>query len=300
MNNKFTGTGVAVVTPFKDQQIDFYGLTRIINHVIDGGVDYIVSLGSTGEAITCTREECRAVLDHAITTIDGRVPLVAGPFGYNDTKTLASKIKSYNFNGIDAILSSSPAYNKPSQEGIYQHFMHVADASPVPVILYNVPGRTSSNMSSETTLRLAEASSNIIGIKEASANLSQCMEISKNKPERFLLISGDDVLTLPMLSFGASGVISVIANAFPMIFSNMVRFALNGNFDNALEEHFKLLDFHPHLYVEGNPPGIKGLMELLGLCSREVRLPLTPLSDTVLSQLSKCLASNEISTTNPV
>ena len=283
----FKGTGVAIVTPFKNGNIDYYGLSRVIDHVIDGGVDYIVALGSTGEAITCDAFECRKILDHCISHIDGRVPLVAGPFGYNSTKTIVDKIKGYNFDGIDAILSSSPAYNKPTQEGIYQHFMAMAEVTPRPIIMYNVPGRTSSNMDAETTLRLAESSDVFLGIKEASGDLSQALQIAKHRSsaDDFLLISGDDEMTLGMMAGGADGVISVIANAYPHIFSEMVNFALVGDFEMAREKHFELLDIHPHLYSEGNPAGIKGLMELLGFCSREVRLPLTQSSEHLQNQL---------------
>lgn len=287
MAGHFKGTGVAIVTPFKGGNIDYEGLTRVINHVINGGVDYVVALGSTGEAITCDAQECRQVLDHCIQVIDGRVPLVGGPFGYNSTKTVVDKIKDYNFDGIDAILSSSPAYNKPTQEGIYQHFMKIAEVTPVPVILYNVPGRTSSNMHAETTLRLAESSDMFLGIKEASGDLSQSMQIAKHRPSAdFLLISGDDELTLPMMAGGGDGAISVIANAYPDLFSEMVNFALVGDFEMARERHFEMLDIHPHLYVEGNPVGIKGLMELLGICARDVRLPLVNISEEVLGKLN--------------
>lgn len=283
----FKGTGVAIVTPFSGSQVDYDGLSRVVNHVIDGGVDYVVALGSTGEAITCDSVECRKILDHCIRHIDGRVPLVAGPFGYNSTKTVVDKVKTYNFDGIDAILSSSPAYNKPTQEGIYQHFMKIAEVTPVPVIMYNVPGRTSSNMHAETTLRLAESSDMFVGIKEASADLAQCMQIAKHRPSSdFLLISGDDELTLPMMASGGDGAISVIANAYPDVFSEMVNFALVGDFEMARERHFELLDMHTHLYVEGNPVGIKGMMELMNICSRDVRLPLVKLSEDVLEKMN--------------
>lgn len=282
----FKGTGVAIVTPFSGQEIDYVSLSNVIDHVINGGVDYIVALGSTGEAITCDPIECRKILDHCIKHIDGRVPLVAGPFGYNSTKTVVDKIRGFNFDGIDAILSSSPAYIKPTQEGIYQHFMNVAEVSPVPVVLYNVPGRTSSNMHAETTLKLAEASNSFLGIKEASGDVSQAMQIAKHRPSSdFLLISGDDELTLGMMACGADGVISVIANAYPHLFSEMVNFALVGDFEMARTRHFELLDIHPHLYSEGNPAGIKALMEVLGICSRDVRLPLIRASEDLLHKL---------------
>jgi len=281
------GTGVALVTPFRKGEIDYPALTNIINHVINGGVDYVVALGSTGEAITCSSKECRRILDHTIQVVNGRVPIVAGPFGYNNTRTVVDKVSSFDFDGIDAILSSSPAYNKPSQEGIFQHYMSIAEACPVPIIIYNVPGRTASNIAYETTLRLAEASNQFVGIKEASGNLSQIMHIAKRKRNDFVLISGDDELTLPMMAAGAEGVISVIANAYPKQFSDMVNFALVGDFEMAREKHFELLDFHGPLYVEGNPVGIKALMEILKLSSKEVRLPLTSLSDTFVKELFK-------------
>lgn len=283
----FKGTGVAIVTPFAGSGVDYDGLTRVIDHVINGGVDYVVALGSTGEAITCDAAECRKILDHCIRQIDGRVPLVAGPFGYNSTKTVVDKIKGFNFDGIDAILSSSPAYNKPSQEGIYQHFMKIAEVSSVPIILYNVPGRTSSNMHAETTLRLGESADIFVGIKEASGDLSQAMQIAKHRHSSdFLLISGEDELTMPMMAGGADGAISVISNAYPDIYSEMVNFALVGDFEMARERQFELLDVHQHLYVEGNPVGIKGLMELLGICNRDVRLPLVKLSEEVMGKLA--------------
>lgn len=284
----FKGTGVAIVTPFHpDRSIDWEGLDRMIEHVIEGGVDYIVSLGSTGEAITCDAEECRQILDHTIAKINGRLPLVAGPFGYNSTKTLVDKIKSYDFSGIDAILSSSPSYIKPTQEGIYQHFMAMEKVCPVPIILYNVPGRTSSNMSAKTVVRLAKASTKFVGIKDASCDLSQALQIVKNKPEHFLLLSGDDEYALPLIACGGEGVISVISNAYPTIFSDMIRCAMGGDLEGARERHFQLLDFHQHLYVEGNPVGVKGLLEILGLINRTVRLPLVELSDDVKAKLAK-------------
>ncbi|MBL0101739.1 MAG: 4-hydroxy-tetrahydrodipicolinate synthase [Saprospiraceae bacterium] len=278
-DQRFIGTGVAIVTPFKNSEVDFTSLGNIIEYVINGGVNYIVALGSTGETATLNEEEARAILDFCIQKINNRVPLVAGNFGGNDTKELVKKVAGYNFTGIDAILSSSPAYVKPSQEGIFRHYAAVADTSPVPVILYNVPGRTRSNMEWETTVRLAEYSSVFIGIKEASGDLIQTTRIIKNKPEHFIVTSGDDEVALPMTAAGGDGVISVMANALPKAFSQMINFALDQDYYAARELNFKTYDLHKWLYIEGNPVGIKSAMEVLGFCTNEVRLPLSPLSE---------------------
>jgi 4-hydroxy-tetrahydrodipicolinate synthase len=275
---KFSGVGVALVTPFRNKDVDYPALERIIEHVIQGGVDFIVSLGTTGEAVTLSSDECRRVLDFTIEKVDGRLPLVAGLFGSNYTEKLVRSIKEYRFDGIDAIMSSSPAYSKPPQEGIYQHYMAVADASPVPVIIYNVPGRTGSNVLPQTVLRLAEASEQFIAVKEASGDLVQAMKILKNRPEHLLVLSGDDPLCLSMTACGGDGVISVIANAYPAEFSEMIRAVRSGDLKTAQAINLALLDIHPWLYVEGNPVGIKAAMEILGFCNREVRIPLTPLS----------------------
>ncbi|MCB9052495.1 MAG: 4-hydroxy-tetrahydrodipicolinate synthase [Lewinellaceae bacterium] len=284
----FSGTGVALVTPFHENKaIDYPTLEKLIEYVIEGGVDFIVSLGTTGEAITLSSQECREVLDFTIKVANGRLPIVAGLFGSNYTEKLVNSLKSYNFNGIDAIMSSSPAYSKPSQEGIFQHYMAVAKASPVPIIIYNVPGRTSSNVASATTLRLAHASDKFIAVKEASGDLMQAMKILKDKPARFQVWSGDDALTLPMISCGATGVISVIANAFPEQFSGMVRNARSGNWEKARQLNNELLDIHPWLYVDGNPSGIKAAMEILGLCRQDLRIPLTPVTEATYERLKK-------------
>lgn len=277
-DQRFIGTGVAIITPFRNNDLDLLALGNIIDYVINGGVNYIVALGSTGETATLNEEEARTVLDFCISKINNRVPLVAGNFGWNDTKELVKKIKEYNFVGIDAILSSSPAYVKPSQEGIFRHYAAVSDACPIPVILYNVPGRTRSNMEWETTVRLAEYSKNIIGIKEASGDLIQTTRIIKNKPEHFIVTSGDDEVALPMTAVGGDGVISVMANALPKAFSQMINFALDQDYYASRELNFKTYDLHKWLYIEGNPVGIKSAMEVLGFCSNEVRLPLSPLS----------------------
>lgn len=291
-HNKFSGVGVALVTPFKtDFSIDFAALERIIDHVIAGGVDYLVSLGTTGEAVNLTAAECRQILDFTIQQVAGRKPIVAGFFGSNFTTKLADTIRNYKFSGIDAIMSSSPAYIKPSQEGIYQHYMAIQDASPVPVIIYNVPGRTSSNVAPETVLRLAHASEKFVAVKEASGDLTQAMRIIKSKPSHLAVVSGDDPLTLPMIACGGDGVISVIANVYPSEFTQMTHAALNNDFATARVYNDKLLDVHPLLYVEGNPSGIKAAMEIKNLCSRIPRIPLTPLSEQKYGQLRDLMAS---------
>ena len=284
----FSGAGVALVTPFKeDKAIDYPTLEKLIEFVIGGGVDFIVSLGTTGEAITLSSQECRDVLDFTIKIVNGRLPVVAGLFGSNYTEKLVNSLKAYNFDGIDAIMSSSPAYSKPSQEGIYQHYMAVADASPVPIIIYNVPGRTSSNVAAATTLRLAHASDKFIAVKEASGDLAQAMKILKDKPARFQVWSGDDPLTLPLIACGATGVISVIANAFPEQFSGLVHAAMDGDFEEARRLNNLLLDIHPWLYADGNPCGIKAAMEILGLCRQDLRIPLTPVTEATYERLKK-------------
>ena len=285
MNKKFTGTGVAIVTPFhKYGTIDFTSFGRIIEHVISGGVNYIVALGTTGESVTLTNDEKTAVIDYLVENVDSRVPLVVG-MGGNNTQDVVDFIKSVSFDGIDAILSVSPYYNKPQQNGLYRHYENIATACPVPVILYNVPGRTSSNLLPDTVVRLANNMKNIIGIKEASGNLAQCMEIIKNKPDDFLVISGDDLLTLPMISIGGNGVISVVANAFPTQFSEMVNAALKGNYKTAKEIHYKFVDIINSLFADGNPAGIKAALDVLGLCSNSLRLPLVKANKAVYHQI---------------
>ena len=284
---RFRGTGVALVTPFKDGEIDYSSLGNIIEHTINGGVDYLVSLGTTGEAVTLSAKECREVFDFTIKVNAGRVPLVAGLFGSNDTAALVGKIKNFDFTGFDGILSSSPAYNKPTQEGIYQHYMKIAEVCPVPIIIYNVPGRTASNILPETILRLANASEKFAAVKEASGDVVQGMKIIKEKPEHFSVLSGDDPTAFSLITAGGQGVISVIANALPRQFSDMVRAALNNDIDTARDLNLELLDIHPWLYVDGNPAGIKAAMEMLNLCDREVRLPLVPIHERNFLNLKK-------------
>ncbi|NJN78362.1 MAG: 4-hydroxy-tetrahydrodipicolinate synthase [Saprospiraceae bacterium] len=283
------GTGVALVTPFKNGAVDFDGLRNVIEHVINGGVEYVVSLGTTGETPTLDEGEMIKVLDFTVQVVSRRVPVVAG-FGGYDTRAVVKAIQNYHFDGVDAILSSSPAYNKPTQEGLYQHYMAIAAVSPRPIIIYNVPGRTAKNIKAETTLRLAHSSDKFIAVKEASGNLVQCMKIMRDKPEHFQLLSGDDALALPMISFGAVGVISVIGNAFPNEFSTMIRHALNGDFVTATQEHLPLLEINDLLYVEGNPAGVKAALKIQGICRKEVRLPLVSLSDKSYAKLKSEIA----------
>jgi 4-hydroxy-tetrahydrodipicolinate synthase len=281
LQSPFSGTGVALVTPFdKDGNIDWAAMERLIEHVLqDGGVDYIVSLGTTGEAITLSTAECKAVFAFTLKQVNNRKPVVAGLFGSNNTATILDRFKTYNLEGFGAILSSSPAYNKPSQEGIFQHYLKVAEASSLPIIIYNVPSRTGSNVAAKTIVRLANANEKFIAVKEASGNLIQCMDIIKHKPSNFMVLSGDDPMTLPLIAAGGQGVISVIANAYPKKFSTMVRAAMIGNFKTANALNYELHDIHPWLYVENNPSGIKAALNILNLCEKTVRLPLVPQSD---------------------
>ncbi len=289
---QFRGTGVALITPFSaDMTIDWESLERCIEHVITGGVEYIVSLGTTGEAITLTSRECQQVFDFIVDKSKGRVPVVAGWFGANSTSHLLERLKSVDLRRADAILASSPAYNKPPQEGIYQHYMAVAKASPVPIILYNVPSRTSSNVAPETIVRLSHASDKFVGIKEASGNLVQAQYIIKHRAsEDFLVLSGDDQITLGMIACGGEGVISVIANSHPKEFSDMVRAALNNDFAQARVLNNKLHDIHPLLYCEGNPVGIKAAMTILGFSENHLRLPLVSMGKANYDKLAAEIA----------
>ncbi|WP_162426177.1 4-hydroxy-tetrahydrodipicolinate synthase [Pontibacter pudoricolor] len=288
IQERLKGTGVALVTPFtKDLAVDYNGLKKLLDFVLDGGVDYLVINGTTAESVTTTAEEKKQILQTIKEHVNGRVPLVYG-LGGNNTQELLNSFATTDLNGIDAILSVSPYYNKPSQQGIYQHYVAIADASPVPVILYNVPGRTGSNVTAETTLKLA-AHPNIVAIKEASGNLEQCMAIAKHKPADFMLISGDDVLTLPMISIGAVGVISVLANAFPEKFSNMIRHGLNYDFAKASQLLYDFVDINPLMYEEGNPVGVKALLERFGVCEPAVRMPLVEASAGLRDRLYKLI-----------
>ena len=279
MSQQFTGTGVAIVTPFHtDGNINFNSLSNLIDFQINNGVNYLVVLGTTGESATLNKNEKKAVIDHVIKINNKRVPLIVG-IGGNNTNEVVENIKNFHaYDEIAGILSVAPYYNKPSQEGLYQHYKMIAEACPVPVILYNVPGRTSVNISAETTLRLANDIENIVAVKEASGNMEQIMNIIKNKPENFSVISGDDALTFPMICLGADGVISVVANAYPKEFSNMVNYARQSEIDKAKEIHYKLINIIQNLFTEGNPAGIKAILNINGLIENNFRLPMTGVS----------------------
>ncbi len=283
--NKFYGTGVAIVTPFQaDGQVDYNGLTNVINHLINGGVEYLVSLGTTGESVTLSPEEKQKIWIHTAEVTAGRVSLIAG-IGGNNTHEIVEQVKQFNVKGYDAILSASPAYNKPTQEGIYQHYKAIAENSTLPIILYNVPSRTGSNITAETTVRLANDFKSIIGIKEASGNFDQFNQIMRDKPEGFLFISGDDPVTLPMIALGAVGVISVIANALPRQFSDMVRLCLKGDYKAAQKPHSDLIDFTRLMFTEGSPAGVKTALKHLGVCGDALRLPLVQVSQATASKI---------------
>ena len=282
---KFHGTGVALVTPFNaDGSVDYDGLKNLINYQIDGKVEYLVSLGTTGEASTLNKDEKKKIWAYTAEVNNGRVPLVAG-LGGNNTAELIEQIKAFEANGYEAILSASPYYNKPTQEGIYQHYKAVSEASALPVILYNVPGRTASNMSAATTCRLATDFENIIAIKEASANFDQFNEILRDKPADFLLISGDDPAALPMIALGAVGVISVLGNALPQKYSDMIRLCLQGDFATAAPLHLSMVELTRMIFAEGNPAGVKAALKHLGVCGDAVRLPLVTVSPALEQQI---------------
>ena len=283
----FTGTGVALVTPFKkDESIDFDALGRIVDYNIDNGTDYFAVLGTTGETATLTKEEKDDVFAFISKHVNSRVKLVAG-LGGNNTNELVKQLESFTHKGYSAVLSVSPYYNKPSQQGIFVHYKKLVDATPLPIILYNVPGRTGSNMTAETTLKLANESEKIIAVKEASGNFSQVMQIVKQQPPHFRVISGDDNITLPLISVGAVGVISVVAQAFPKVFSKMVSKAAEGDFTKALKHHYKLLDAMELFFAEGSPGGVKAALYKLGLCENVVRLPLAPVSKSLYDKISE-------------
>lgn len=289
MNSKFKGTGVDIVTPFRNSgSIDFNSLRNIIEHVIKNNINYIVTLETTGEASTLSKDEKNAVLNVVIEAVNKRVPVVVG-MGGNNTQEVINSIMKTSFDGIDAILSVAPYYNKPNQRGIFFHYKAIANASPVPVIIYNVPERTSVNIEAKTVLKLADEVGGIIGIKEASGNLMQCMDIIKNKPNDFLVISGVDALILPLMCLGADGVISVVANAFPKEFSKIVELCKKGSYERAKEMHYKLIDIIKLLFVEGTPVGIKAALEILGLSPNNLRLPLVKITKSTHNQLANLI-----------
>jgi 4-hydroxy-tetrahydrodipicolinate synthase len=284
---KLTGTGVAIITPFrKDGSVDFKALEVHVNHLIKNGIDYLVVLGTTGETPVLSKDERQAIVNFVIEISEKKLPVIVG-IGGNHTHAIIDIINETDFSGIEAVLSVSPYYNKPSQNGLYQHYKAIAEASPVPVIIYNVPGRTGSNISAETILKLSKDFKQIIAVKEASGNMPQIMNIIKDKTTGFKVISGDDALTLPMIALGASGVISVIANAFPSEFSTMVRFALNGKIEEARKIHYKLLPIIDAIFAEGSPAGVKAVLDILGISSNYLRLPLVPVSKELYKKLEK-------------
>lgn len=282
----FTGTGVALITPFRRGQetVDFTKLEALIEYIITSGVDYIVALGTTSEAATMTESERAAVQEFIVETVADRVPIMLG-LGGNNTLAVTDTINRTNFDGIAGILSVAPYYNKPNQRGLLAHYRSVAEASPVPVVMYNVPGRTGVNIAAETTLAIAAECPNVIGIKEASGNISQVMEILRNRPQGFRVISGDDALTYPLLALGADGVISVIANALPKETSDMVHLALKGDLKHALPLHYRLLPLMHAIFDEGNPTGIKALLEAQGRITNILRLPLVKASKQLTNKL---------------
>jgi 4-hydroxy-tetrahydrodipicolinate synthase len=285
--NRFYGTGVAMVTPFRaDGQVDYPSLGAPINYLIDGGVEYLVSLGTTGESVTLSKDEKKKVWAYTAEINNGRVSLVAGIAG-NNTHDVVEEIKAFDTRGYHAILSASPGYNKPTQEGIYQHYKAIAEASPLPVILYNVPSRTGSNVTAETTVRLARDFKNIIGMKEASGNFDQLNQIFRDKPEDFLVISGDDPISLPMIALGGAGVISVVGNALPREFSDMIRLCLDGDFKSAQKAHSNFIDFTRMMFAEGSPAGVKTALKCLDVCGDTVRLPLVQVSNALSDKIIK-------------
>jgi 4-hydroxy-tetrahydrodipicolinate synthase len=286
---QLSGTGVALVTPFKaNQAVDFDALGRVIDFVIDGGVEYLITLGTTGETPTLDKQEKLDIINYTYEKVNNRVPVVVG-IGGNDTKSLIYDLQHFPLDKAVAVLSAAPYYSKPSQEGIFQHYKALAAASPKPIILYNVPGRTGRNMTAATTLKLAHEVPNIAGMKEASGDVSQCMQIAAHKPDNFLFVSGDDNLALPQIACGMNGVISVAANCFPKVFSEMVRQGLKGNFDAARKLHYPLLPAYDLLFVENNPAGVKAFLHELGLIENVLRLPVVPLSDAVHQQVKAYL-----------
>lgn len=289
MATNLKGMGVALITPFQtDDSVDYDALGRLIDYQLSSGIDYMVILGTTAETPTLTENEKSAIVKLTIDKIAGRIPVVMG-LGGNNTAALVDKLQNDDFHGIDAILSVVPYYNKPSQEGIYQHYAAISKASKLPIILYNVPGRTGTNMTAETTLRLAKDFDNIIAIKEASGNMTQLEDIIKNKPKDFLVISGDDGIAFPLITQGASGVISVIGNAFPKEFSRMVRLALMGDYDNARAIHHQFTELFDLLFVDGNPAGVKSMLNAMGFIENKLRLPLVPTRITTYEKIRQVL-----------
>ncbi|MBO5001487.1 MAG: 4-hydroxy-tetrahydrodipicolinate synthase [Prevotella sp.] len=287
--NIFKGLGVALVTPFTSSgAVDYIALKRLIEYQMRNGVDFFCILATTGETPTLTKDEKKRIKELVVNMVGGKLPILMGCGGYN-TAAIVEELQNGDFSGIDGILSVCPYYNKPSQEGLYQHFKTIAAATEMPVILYNVPGRTGVNLSAETTVRLARDCHNIVGIKEASGNLEQIDEIIKNKPDTFDVISGDDALTFPMIACGAVGVISVIGNALPKEFSRMLRLEMKGEFESARKIHHKFTDLFSLLFVDGNPAGVKAMLHEMGMIENVLRLPLVPTRLTTMQRISDAL-----------
>lgn len=281
------GMGVALITPFSsNKEIDYNALQRVIEHVVNNGADFLVALGTTGETPALSDEEKNDVKNFIKEKTDGRLPLIIG-VGGNNTAEVVKQLKEEDYSGYSAILSVVPPYNKPSQEGIYQHFMAIAEASPIPVVLYNVPGRTGVNMTADTTLRLAHDSDNIIGIKEASGNIHQIQRLLREKPENFTVLSGDDGLTYPLMALGVQGVISVLGNAYTKDFSDMVHLCLEGNYIEAVDIHFKFREMMRLIFTDGNPAGVKCVLHDMGIIENELRLPLVPVGKATEEEIFK-------------
>lgn len=289
INSRLKGMGVALITPFKaDETIDFDALSRLVEYQIKNGTDYLVVCGTTAETPTLTEEEKEEVTRFVVEINNGRLPIVLG-IGGNNTRAVIAKIQQTDLSGIDAILSVTPYYNKPSQEGLYQHYAAIAKASPLPLVLYNVPGRTGVNMTAQTTLRLANEFKNVCAVKEASGNFNQIDDIIKNKPADFMVISGDDGISFPLITLGAVGVISVIGNAFPKEFSRMVRLALQGDYASARVIHHRFTELIELLFVEGNPAGVKSMLAVMGFIENKLRLPLVPNTIVTYEKIKKVL-----------
>ena len=290
LRSQLGGTGVALITPFtKTGAVDFNALGKVIDYVLVGGVNYLVTLGTTGETPTIDKQEKFDIIHFTYEKVNNRVPIVVG-IGGNNTKELINDLEHYPLDKAVAVLSASPYYSKPSQEGLFQHYKALADASPKPILLYNVPGRTGRNLAASTTIRLANEVANIAGIKEASDDMNQAMQILRDRPESFLVVSGDDALILPQLVCGMDGVISVAANSFPKDFAAMIQFGLKGNFEEARKLHYRLLEAYDLLFVENNPAGVKGFLYEMGLIENELRLPVTPLSNATQQKVKAFLA----------
>ena len=289
LRSLLTGTGVAIITPFdKKEAVDYAALGKLIHYIINGGAEYIVTLGTTGETPVLSKEEKLEIIRFTMEEVNQRVPVVVG-IGGNDTRSVVSDLESYPLEGAVAVLSASPYYNKPSQEGLYEHYRTIAAASPKPIILYNVPGRTGRNMTARTTIRLASEVDNIAGIKEASGDMGQCMEILRDRPADFLVVSGDDALALPQMACGMDGVISVAANSFPRQFSDMVRRCLQGEYAEAKKINDTLIDAYQLMFEENNPAGVKAFLHEQGLIENIVRLPVVPLSGMLQQEVKKYL-----------